>query len=449
MSSAPEWNRDWRPSSSNSTVGARRRSQTNELVCVKRLDPQLCRQRFVREIVLQHYLGSLRFPYFVRPCALEAHSARRVDVHMEFVPCDLQKVIEKHARTFTDEHVRYIMAQLLFALHCMHASGIVHRDVKPSNILVDANSNVKLCDFGLAAFVPHFASVYGAPSALSARHEYRPRRRMTAYVVTRYYRAPELLYRDPRYGAPVDVWAAGCVMGELLQLVAAPPHEARSATPPRPQPLFAATHCATFSPVRANGTRGAFSTSLWMRIVRAFAPGTFQRLLELRRGEERRAGASARDQLGDVALKNLEQLLEAAQRPDTVGALAAAPPVPSLDARFADACDDARDLLRRLLDPDPAARITAGEALRHPYLAPCFEADQASLFEPEQEDMHDLAQLLDTPLDANTPGSAQNDPEALRALSDLLDRVSTRFPASRSQRRVVREPRSAATPPED
>ena len=89
-----------------------------------------------------------------------------------------------------------IMKQILTALDFLHSKNIMHRDVKPENILIDPKGlKVKLCDLG---------------SAKKAGGEEN-----TPYIVSRYYRAPELVYGNYVYSDSIDIWAAGCVLMEL------------------------------------------------------------------------------------------------------------------------------------------------------------------------------------------------------------------------------------------
>jgi len=118
----------------------------------------------------------------------------------DLMDTDLGKIIKSN-ETLTEEHHSWFTYQILRALHYLHSAGVVHRDLKPANVLVNKDCAVKLCDFGLAR---------GMGSPGSDGHK------LTEYVVTRYYRAPEVILLSSDYGAPIDVWAAGCCLAELI-----------------------------------------------------------------------------------------------------------------------------------------------------------------------------------------------------------------------------------------
>lgn len=91
------------------------------------------------------------------------------------------------------------MHQLLNGLDHCHSRGVLHRDIKGSNLLIDNNGILKIADFGLASFFdPH----HSVP--------------MTSRVVTLWYRPPELLLGATQYGVAVDLWSSGCILGELF-----------------------------------------------------------------------------------------------------------------------------------------------------------------------------------------------------------------------------------------
>lgn len=95
--------------------------------------------------------------------------------------------------------VKCYMHQLLSGLQHCHERGILHRDIKGSNLLVDKSGMLKIADFGLANFY-------------SPQHK-RP---LTSRVVTLWYRAPELLLGSTDYGVGIDLWSAGCLLAEMF-----------------------------------------------------------------------------------------------------------------------------------------------------------------------------------------------------------------------------------------
>lgn len=84
----------------------------------------------------------------------------------------------------------------------MHSAGIYHRDLKPRNLLVNSNCDLKICDFGLArADIPELQTAQTA---------------LTDYIATRWYRAPEVILSWKKYTAAIDVWSTGCILAELI-----------------------------------------------------------------------------------------------------------------------------------------------------------------------------------------------------------------------------------------
>jgi len=117
-----------------------------------------------------------------------------------------------------------VAAQILRGVAACHAMRVAHRDVKPGNVLVAADGTLKLADFGLARVMPRDDTRVDEPSEVVTASEAEaqsPSRKnadgtMTGAVQTRWYRAPEILFGATTYGAAVDVWSVGAILGELL-----------------------------------------------------------------------------------------------------------------------------------------------------------------------------------------------------------------------------------------
>ncbi|ETV78908.1 CMGC/CDK protein kinase, variant 1, partial [Aphanomyces astaci] len=126
---------------------------------------------------------------------------KRSGVFLVFEYCehDLSALLSNVHRPFTESEVKRVLMELLRAVEYLHAINIIHRDLKLSNILYDGFGRIKLADFGLARET-------GFPSPTS----------MTPKVVTLWYRAPELLLGAQSYSSSIDIWACGCIFGELI-----------------------------------------------------------------------------------------------------------------------------------------------------------------------------------------------------------------------------------------
>lgn len=132
-----------------------------------------------------------------------AVSTSGVFLVFEYCPQDVAQILDRYypkykASPFDGAQVKVLMKQLLSALEFCHQHSLLHRDMKPSNLLYDGSGTLKLADFGLSRHVSN---------------------RLTPNVVSLWYRAPELLLQQGHssYGFAIDLWAVGCVFGELLQ----------------------------------------------------------------------------------------------------------------------------------------------------------------------------------------------------------------------------------------
>ncbi|XP_064400308.1 mitogen-activated protein kinase 14-like [Halichondria panicea] len=111
----------------------------------------------------------------------------------ELMGSDLHKIVKTQA--LSDAHVQFFIYQILRGVKYIHSAGIIHRDLKPSNVGVSEDCEIKILDFGLGRKTDN---------------------EMTGYVMTRYWRAPEVMLSWMHYGQQADIWSVGCVMAELL-----------------------------------------------------------------------------------------------------------------------------------------------------------------------------------------------------------------------------------------
>lgn len=210
----------------------------------------------------------------------------------EYMEADLHLVIR--ANILEDVHRQYIIYQLLKALKYIHSAGLIHRDLKPANILINSDVVIKVADFGLARSV----------AFMGEDNDYK----LSEYVATRWYRAPEILLGSSKYSKAVDMWSVGCILAELL--VGKPVFQGKSSL------------------------------------------NQIEKVLEL---------------IGKPSTQDIESI--ESPHAETILNSLAMTKKKSFRQFFPDATDDAMDLLKKLLTFNPSSRITVEEALKHKYVA--------------------------------------------------------------------------------
>ncbi|MFQ6619918.1 hypothetical protein Gotur_001117, partial [Gossypium turneri] len=309
-------------------------SETREEVAIKKIgnafDNRIDAKRTLREIKLLCHMDHenvIAIKDIIRPPQRE--NFNDVYIVYELMDTDLHQIIRSDQQ-LTDDHCRvartivdhavpllqYFLYQILRGLKYVHSANVLHRDLKPSNLLLNANCDLKIGDFGLAR--------------TTSETDF-----MTEYVVTRWYRAPELLLNCSEYTAAIDIWSVGCILGEMMTR----------------QPLFPGrdyvhqlrliTEC-----------EGSFNCVLPCHLVYVLACSSSP------------FGCSPDDSsLGFLRSDNARRYVR--QLPQY--------PRQNFAVRFPNTSPGAVDLLERMLIFDPHRRITVDEALCHPYLAPLHD----------------------------------------------------------------------------
>ncbi|XP_076919771.1 putative serine/threonine-protein kinase At1g09600 [Bidens hawaiensis] len=183
-----------------SSVYKARDLTNNKIVALKRvrfdnMDPESV-EFMVREILI---LRRLDHPNIIK---LEGLVMSRTSCSLylvfDYMEHDLTGLASLPGVTFTESQVKCYMKQLLSGLDHCHSRGVLHRDIKGSNLLINNNGVLKIADFGLANMFDNSGNVS-----------------LTNRVVTLWYRPPELLLGSTNYGVAVDLWSTGCILGEL------------------------------------------------------------------------------------------------------------------------------------------------------------------------------------------------------------------------------------------
>jgi len=171
--------------------------ETGEIVALKRIrldsEDEGVPCTAIREISL---LKELKHPNIVRLYDV-IHTERKLTLVFEYLDQDLKKYLDDCGGDIPTATMKSFLWQLLRGIEFCHEHRVLHRDLKPQNLLINRRGELKLADFGLARG-------FGIP-VRSYSHE----------VVTLWYRAPDVLLGSTKYSTPIDIWSTGCIFAEM------------------------------------------------------------------------------------------------------------------------------------------------------------------------------------------------------------------------------------------
>ena len=176
-------------------------SNPSSLVAIKKIKVQADYKEglapdAVREL---KFLQELSHPNIISLLSVYSSKDQNLNLVLEYLPLgDLEEMIKDHDIVYGTGDMKAWMGMLCRAVYFCHANFVLHRDIKPNNLLIASDGSLKLADFGLA------------------RSYSNPQRPMTTNVITTWYRPPELFFGAKFYAGAVDVWSVGMVFAELI-----------------------------------------------------------------------------------------------------------------------------------------------------------------------------------------------------------------------------------------
>jgi len=281
----------------------------NRIVAIKKINSSLSNvkdaKRILREIkLLKHFHHDNILDLIDIPLPFDRNNFKEVYLVTSYLETDLHQVIIS-PQPLSDKHIQYFLYQILRGLKHIHSANLLHRDLKPSNLLVNSNCSLKICDFGMARLA--------APFTPKSKHD--TSKTYTAYVATRWYRAPEVILSWKHYTYAIDMWSVGCIFAELLSR----------------QPMFQ-------------------GNDYMNQLVRIFE----------------KMGTPQEEDINYIKNDHARSWIK------SIGTIPGNP----LGHYFNGVSPTALDLLSKMLTFNPDKRITVNDALAHPYLSALHDPDE-------------------------------------------------------------------------
>lgn len=366
--------------------------KTKKKVAIKRIsslfEDVIDTKRILREITLLRFMKN-QFIVELLDIMYDTDNSYFDTIFLIFecAPSDLKKIIKSNLHLNMLD-VKLLVYHILCGLKYIHSCAVLHRDLKPGNILLDDNYQIKICDFGLARCVNKVdedeiveqkvepkktlnkdkllgkssdamkkyaakektpdhqdnstevnKTVPGRPPMLAQMKKQTPKQVLSVHVVTRWYRAPELILIEKDYTSAIDMWSVGCIFAELMMMI-----KENAATFMDRSPLFPGKFCFPLSPPSSNSIK-----------VNDFG-----------------FPSEKTDQLSvifDVIGTPTEDDMSFITDPNGILYLKSLKPRQkrNLKQKFPGSCEDSLDLLEKILRFNPSNRITVNEALEHSY----------------------------------------------------------------------------------
>jgi mitogen-activated protein kinase 1/3 len=386
-------------------------------------------KRVLREITLLRFMKN-RFIVELLDIEYDRNNKNFDCIYLIFecLPSDLKKLI-KSSTFLTMDDVRMYVYHILCGLKYIHSCAVLHRDLKPGNILLDKNYQIKICDFGLARCVnwdtddeiveqvpeqkqidssklskhSDFLNKYtgagndkkenkkedmkddttkskestisnksgkgrGPPPKLKFLKNQKKEQILSVHVVSRWYRAPELILIETNYTSSIDVWSVGCIFGELMMMI-----KENAKTFMDRTPLFPGQSCFPLSPpgskkVKVNEFGFPNEKADQLNII-----------FDVIGSPDEESMGFVSDPNAVLYLKSLSQ-----KKKNKI----------NFKAKFPGSSEESLDLLQKMLIFDPKKRITVQQSLEHPFFKsirdPTKEEEATFNLEFEFEDDNNL-----------------------------------------------------------